>query len=228
MDEELTGGNTEPESNEVKEEKVSKTTGLSLERLETEIKTGYRIFMYNNKEFHICFPSVKDDELLSRAKAKVTSDVLKDKDICLKEEISKMLTERGIWDETKERRERELRERYSKCLGDIYLERSKMEPNAERLTELHQEKMSLDIDIALLTETKSFFMSSTAESRVEELMLKHKLALCLKNADGTRIWNSIDEFEACTDKAFINTISTEAIYFWAGLDQSMFDLALGN
>jgi len=205
---------------------LNKNLGLSLEKLEGEIRSGFRTTEYMDKEYHICLPSIKDDEILSKYKSKIAAEVLKDKDVVLKDEVIKNLRERGIWDDSKDKKERELRDRYAKCLSDLYLEKARENPAPERIEELKRERISLDIDIALLTETKNYFVNTAAESRIEERVLMHKTVLCIKDAENKRLWNSVEELENCTEKALVNTLTSEAIYFWAGVDPSMFDFTL--
>jgi hypothetical protein len=208
-----------------KEIKLSKTTGFNLEKLEKEIRSGFREVEYEGKKYRICLPTIKEDDLLTSFKGRKQSEALKDKDSILKDEVIKNLKERGIWDDTKDRKERELRDQYSKCLADLFAERSKIDPDKDRLLELQKERLSIDIDLAILTETKQNWISSSAEARIEEQVTKYKSVLCIRDEDGNRIWQTIEDFDNSTDKGLVNTLTSEALYFWAGLDQSMFAFA---
>lgn len=205
---------------------VNSKTGLALEKLEQEIRLGYRVFNYDNKVYHICLPSVKDDSMITNFKAKRTSELLKDKNTILKDEIIKNLKERGVWDESKDKKEKELRDRISLIYRDLMIENSKVESiDNNRIEELMQERVAIELDLLLLAGSKNDLLQSSLESQLEVDVTKFKLTLCIKDENGNRIWNSFDELENYSDKGLINSIHNEAIYFWAGLDQSMFDVS---
>jgi hypothetical protein len=205
---------------------VNSKTGLALEKLEQEIRLGYRVFNYDNKVYHICLPSVKDDSMITNFKARRTSELLKDKNTILKDEIIKNLKERGVWDESKDKKEKELRDRISLVYRDLMIENSKVESiDNNRIEELMQERVAIELDLLLLAGSKNDLLQSSLESQLEVDVTKFKLTLCIKDENGNRIWNSFDELENYSDKGLINSIHNEAIYFWAGLDQSMFDVS---
>jgi hypothetical protein len=216
----------DPLSDSERQTIIEENSKSGLERLEQEIKSGYRIIEYDDKKYRICFPSMKDDEVLSRYKSKIAMEVLKDKTIILRDEVIDNLKERGIWDDKKEKQESELREKYSDCLSQFFLEKNKKKPNKATITQLNVEKKILSEMINVLTKTKDYFVNLAAESRIDEMVLKQKMVLCIKSDDKNEcVWKSLDEFENCNDKGLVNTIISDAIYFWAGLDQSMFDSA---
>lgn len=208
-------------------EKLMKASGALIEKVEQEMKTGYRIVEFDDVNYRVYLPSIKDDELLVEYKNKVVSRCLKDSSLMLQAEVMKIMEERGIWDQSKEREETNLKERIRDVYKDIQNERVKDEPNEDRLDELKRERIAVDIRLRLLTKSKDFFMNSTVESTIENEMLKYKVVLCAKNEDGSRIFNSIEEFENHQNRAFVEYLSAAAMYFWAGIDQSLFDSALG-
>lgn len=202
-----------------------KKTGLFLEKLELEIKNGYRLFTYKDQPYKIFMSTVHVDTMVNEFKTKIVSRLLKDKDIMMKDEIMKNLRERGVWDDSKQKQEKELRDRVSRCITDMMTEKSKDEPDRDFLLEKMKEKMSLEIDLELLSGNKDNLLQSTIENKVDEEVTKYKLTLLVKTNEDVRVWNSVEEFENYSDKAFVNSVTIEAIYFWAGLDQSMFGFA---
>lgn len=208
---------------ESRTEKVLDSTGLFLEQLQQELKVGYRTFSWEDKFYRICIPSIKDDSELLRFKGKRTNELLKDTSLMMKDEIIKNLTERGIWDLSKEKKDRELRDRIGECMKDYYLEKSKNSPNLDRLRELREERAAIELDLMILSAAKDEMCSTSLEKMLEIEMLKYKIVLCVKDENDNRVWNSVEEYDSCSDKAFANSVATEATYFWAGLNQSMFD-----
>ena len=220
------------EENPIKDKKklaaeIDKSTGALLERIETEIKTGYRITQYEGEDYRICLPSMKDDQELSIHKNRLAAKYLRDDSLMTQGEVLTMMEKRGTWDKSKAKEEDRLRKRLGDCLSDIYLERAKDEPDDARLDELHHERLSVELDISTVVKGKEFFLNSTMESKIEEEVLRMKLALCLRDAKGERVFKDLEDLENSDKKGLINTVSTEAIYFWAGLDQSMFGYASG-
>lgn len=206
----------------IREDLVGKKSGLFLEKLELEIKNGYRLFTYKDKRYKIFMPTVREDTIINEQKTQLVSKLLKNKDLMMKDEIIENLKSRGVWNDTKEREEIKLRESISSIMTEIMVERAKDEPDQETIREKQKDKLSIEIDMNLLTRSKDYLMQSTLESKIDEELLKYKVSLLVKNEDDSRVWNSVEEFEAYNDKLFINTVSIEGIYFWAGLDQSMF------
>lgn len=225
MDEVMTEKLDEKSELEERQKKVDNATNRVIEELEIQVKQGYKEFVYKDQIFKIYLPKTKEDTELARYKSKLSAELLKNKDLMLKDEVINLLKERGIWDDAKEKKENELRERLTKNMADTFVEKNKEEPDQEILKELRQEKISVNLDLMLLSQTKDYFYASTVETQIEEQMTKMKLCLCIKNENDQRVWNSLDELENYNDKAFINLITMEAIYFWAGLDQALFDSA---
>lgn len=201
------------------------SSGL-LEKIEQEIRNGYRIFTFNEKEYRIFLPSIKVDEKLSAEKSRIVARLLRDESLITKDEAILLMKKRGTWTDELQKQENLLRKRLGECIADIFLHRSVSTPNKEELEELTKERISIEMELRLLTANKDFFLNSTIESRIEEELLKLKLTLCIKDSENNYLFNTVEELENYPDKGFINAISTEAIYFWAGIDQSIFGYAL--
>lgn len=211
--------------NNEKATKIDKVTNLYLERLEQEIKNGYRIFNFSDKEYRIHLPRVKEDDLISRFKSKMASELLENKDIYMKDQLIRRLQERGVWDDSKEKEEKELREQLGKVMADIMIERAKEDEDVNFLRDLLQERIAIEVKLSNLVETKNNVVSVSLENLLNDSIHKYKMCLCIKDADGNQIWGSIDDLDNDNDKLLVNNLSEAALYFWAGLDPSLFSLA---
>lgn len=224
---------------EVKEIDGTETTtkretplSIRLDQLKKAIREGYRDVEFEDlnsekRKVRVYLPSMKEDTLISDYKAKVTSHALKDENLMMREEVLANLRKRGVWDEEKEKRLKNLEKQMSETLNDIYMQKSRPEPDKERLQELRREKLSTEIDLAILREPKQSFEESTLENYIEREILKYKMCLLIRNEDGSPIWASLEDYNDSDNynKHLVNSILSEAYYFWAGIDPALFDAA---
>jgi hypothetical protein len=212
---------------EERQNSVEKVTNLYLERLEQEIKNGYRVFNFRDKEYRLYLTRVKEDDMLSRFKSQLVSKLLEDTSIYMKDQLIRRLVDRGVWDDTKEKEETSLRERLGKVMADIMIERAKEKEDETLLRELLTERLAVELKLSTLTEAKNNVVSSSLENLLSDSMHKYKMCLCVKDDQDNPIWNSIEELDNDCNKLFVNNISEACLFFWAGLDPSLFSLAPG-
>lgn len=205
---------------------------LRLEKLKNELRTGFREFEFedlNEEKRRVRFylPTIKEETLISAHKTRITSTALKDDSFMMQEEVYSILRKRGVWDEEKERKQKQLEKKISECLNEIYLQKSRKKPDQTRLDELRREKISLDIDLALLKAPKATFEEVTLESYIEREVLKYKMCLLIRDENGAPLWRDLDEYNESDlyNKHLVNTVLAEAYYFWAGVDPALFDAA---
>lgn len=197
---------------------------LDLERLEQEIKNGYKTIIHEDIKYHIYLPKQKEEKLVLDFKAELVAKLF-GKKILTKEQVMNELRERGVWNDQKEKQMRGLRDEISNVLRDIFMENSKKKPNKEMLQNLNKQRISLELDLAILTDSISYYMDSTLESEIDREIIKYKMYLLIKNENDEQIWNSFDDLEDDANRGRINFMASSAIYFWAGLDPALFDAA---
>lgn len=208
-------------------EKADKVTNLYLEKLEQEIRNGYRIFSFRDKEYKIYLPKIKEDDLINRFKSQTTSKLLENKDIYMKDQLVRRLYEREVWNDEKEKEEKSLREQLGKVMADIMIERAKEFEDKDALKEFLAERINIEVKLSALTETKNHMISSSLENILNEAIHKYKMCLCVRDSEDNLLWDSMEVLDNETDKILSTNISEAAMYFWAGLDPSLFSLAPG-
>jgi len=203
-----------------------------LEKLRAEMQRGYREFEFEDlngdqKKIRIFLPSMKEDVLLSEYKSKLASSALKDENLMMREEVLSSLRKRGVWDAEKAGREKELEKQLSECINDIYIQKSRKDPDRGRLKDLAKERLNIQIDLASLREPKSSFEDITLENFIDREFLKYKMSLLVKDENGNPLWNDMEDYNNSNsyNKHLINTVLGEAYYFWAGIDPALFDIA---
>jgi hypothetical protein len=77
-------------------------------------------------------------------------------------------------------------------------------------------------------EKRSKLFKNALEYRVDEYVTALKLIACVTDADNVKIWNHIDDLSNEIDRAFLNKILTEALYFWAGWTPDFFERLPGE
>jgi hypothetical protein len=210
---------------------VESSTKLYLDRLRDEIRQGYREFEYQAsseeepKMFRIYMPTPGNDNEITRFKSRRSTTLLKDTDYMTKDEVMQQLTVRGVWDEEKTIKEEKLQERLNACLRDMYLENSSKIKDYEAMRELELERATVQLDMALLSQSKDTFLDGTIETTLDRDVLRYKLILLVKDSEGERIWNSEESYDEYADKGLIKEAMEKAIFFWQGLDQSLFEYA---
>lgn len=219
MDEEKVDELTEEEVKDLLES-VNEDTS----KLESEILNGYKVVDFSDKKYRIYYPKIKEEQIISDFRTKISLELLNSKDSLLREQIVQNLISRGLWNDDKEKQEKTLRERLGKCLADIYTQKSRKKPDENLLKELVKEKILLEARIDELTSVKLYWTQNSAESKIEENVMKCKLVLCVKDENDVNVWNSIDELHLA-DKGLVIYLMNQAMYFWMGLDPSRFELA---
>jgi hypothetical protein len=186
------------------------------EKLQQELKQGFRVVEYEGKEYYIHLPSVKDEEEIMLFRSKLAGAMLQDKNILTREQLLKQIKERGIWSDEKERQEQKLNEYITELLARIFAEYAKDNPDPNKILAWKREKDKLEQERAILALPKTTVLSYSFESLLELAINKIKLSLCVKDKDGNRIWPSVETLEQETDKGLVQFLTIEAQYFWFG------------
>lgn len=208
-------------------EAAKKILKLDLDLLSKEIEQGYREVEYKDKSYFIHFPTTNEETELSKFKSKTTSALLRDPDIMLSDEILESLRKRQVWDAEKGLKESELQKKLGESWGMLLTEQAKDNPNEDKVMELTKQRMLLQLDLDMLAGSKKELLNYSLESQVESKVNLYKVYLCTKDNEGNKVFNTFDDFSNA-DRVLQNTLLTEGLTFWSGMNRAMFELALST
>jgi len=191
------------------------------ETLQAELKQGYRVVMYKDKEYYIYNPSVKDEEIVAQARAKFAGILMKDPNILTNSEIMTNLENRGIWRKAEIDKETKFNEYITDEMSRMFAEYVKDEPNEDVIYKHKVEKERLEKEKSQFSVHKNLMMSYSFENLLDAFVNKMKLALCVKSADGSKVWSSVEDLENEKDTGLVIILSNQALYYWFGWHPDM-------
>lgn len=201
---------------------------LELERLQQEIKSGFKSLQYENKTYLIHVPKLREERMILDYKSGLTTKLLADDGKMTKDEVMNSLKKRGIWSDEKERRLQSLRDETSNIFKDIFIENSKSKPNEKNLDTLNKKRVDVELEIAILTDSLSKYLDATIESEMERDINRYKMVILITDEFNQPIWNSLEDLDNDPDRGRINFLISAGMYFWAGLDPALFEVAPRN
>jgi len=193
-----------------------------------EIKNRYRIVNVESYKgealtVHVHHPTHGEEILSSEEYSKAFSRYLKDPDLMSKKEMNRILKEKGIWGDAEEEIVDSTRER----MRDIELTVAKMKkkgnPNKATVNRYRKEWKELREKLHTLLTEQQTILSNTLEGKAEDVERKMKLSLCVKFADGNRLWPNVSDLDDETEKIPLYQIMREATLFWMGLTSEIID-----
>lgn len=200
-----------------------------IKKAEKEIKAKYREVIldeFRDKKdvrIHIFQTTSGVDGKSTDAYARAFNRLIDDPTLKTRKQMENLLSSRGIWGEDQEKQIESIRE----SMRDVELSVAKMRKNKKynraTMNRLRKSWMDSRSEITDLLSEKNAFLANTVEGRAEEEEVKVKLFLCVKNPDGTLVWNTIEELNDETDKVSVVRLVSEAMLFWAGLTQEIID-----
>lgn len=168
------------------------------------------------------------DELLTRTRNRL----MKDPDQLTYDEQLRILSERGLWDDEKEKelldlraKAREMQEDRNKLLSKLQESKNKKDSEKYKKEEEKLIKLFQDvyIEYAQLTQLNMLYFQDTIEMQAQTAQRKGWIvsALC-KNIEGdvddynpeNRIWKTIDEMEKEVNSENLEEILNECTMFW--------------
>ena len=198
-----------------------------LKKADKEINTQYRSIVLDkykdkeNVEIWIHQPNTKIEGIATDVYSRIIGKLLSDPDMKMRKELLEIYKKRGIWGDEQENKLEEIQEQ----MRDIEFSTMKMKANGrinkEILDKWRSQWMKLRDEKHDLLNEKTALLTGSIESRAEEEGVKVKLSHCVKYPDGTRVWNTVDEFNDDLDKNAITKILNEALWFWVGLTQEV-------
>lgn len=205
-----------------------------LDKAEEEIKKGYREievkdFRGVDSKIRIYFPNIGQQTEISSYYSQVYNNLFKKNDgLLTRKQMEKMLKQKGIWTDEDEAYIKTLRDSLVDIEVSIMSELRKKDYRESYIKSGQEKYIEKRDELIRTITTREHFFSQTIESKAEEEANMLKLALCVKFADGTPVWNSLEHLKTSgSDKAILEII-TEAQYLWNGLSKEVLQRLPGS
>ncbi|OUV75839.1 MAG: hypothetical protein CBC91_06870 [Rickettsiales bacterium TMED131] len=142
-------------------------------------------------------PTAKDLSTAQKLGSKVWTDSVRD-GLFTKEGLEKFMTERGIWDKSKQSQQEEIVSQIDRLEKDIALGRStsgkkmKVSEGKEKALQVRR----LRIKLRELVSERIALEGNTAESIADNARFNFLVASCVFYKDGKKVYNSLDEYNS--------------------------------
>jgi hypothetical protein len=142
-------------------------------------------------------PTAKDLSTAQKLGSKVWTDSVRD-GLFTKEGLEQFMTERGIWDKSKQSQQEEIVSQIDRLEKDIALGRStsgkkmKVSEGKEKALQVRR----LRIKLRELVSERIALEGNTAESIADNARFNFLVASCVFYKDGKKVYNSLDEYNS--------------------------------
>lgn len=142
-------------------------------------------------------PTAKDLSTAQKLGSKVWTDSVRD-GLFTKEGLEKFMTERGIWDKSKQSQQEEIVSQIDRLEKDIALGRStsgkkmRVSEGKEKALQVRRLRMRL----RELVSERIALEGNTAESIADNARFNFLVASCVFYKDGKKVYNSLDEYNS--------------------------------
>lgn len=192
-------------------------------QLEKEVELGYREIDTTRGKVRIIHPTIEQESNLNDVRAKIKGKLTKDEDFLFEEELRRFLEKRGVWTEEDDKEGDRIIQRISNLYADIMIEKGQKKPNKKRIDKITEERNGLIDERNKWLEKRSKYFGNTIEYRIDEHMIVNKLAMCVTDTEGNKIWENVEVLNKERDRIFINAVLNEAMFFWAGWMPDFFE-----
>lgn len=171
-------------------------------------------------EIHIYHPNQGVQSEAADVYSKTYGKLLKDPDCITRKEALDAFKERGIWGDKEEGKIEDIAEDMKELeIQSATLKRNK--GNKEHILALKEKWLALKKEMDNLYSEKSSLLFNTIEHRAAEMETKVKLSRCVKFADGTPVWKTVEDLDKEDDSDAVRRIVNQATRFWFGLAQEI-------
>jgi len=207
---------------------IENRTKIHFDRIEQEMHNGYREFEFEDKRIRIYLPTPGIESQVTDFKAKLIGELIRQQNYVTKSQVMKELRERGVWDDSMDRKIIDLETDIGDFTKQIMILQHADIVNGESLYSLRERRTNLINTRNELISGRDFLLNGTIEAKVDDAVLKYQLVLCAKLEDGAQLWESLDALNNETNKKLVNRVTTEAGYFWQGWSEDLLKFALGG
>lgn len=204
--------NAEYVEGELKDEQVDKMLN--------ELKTGKRFFEIEGKgKFYIRTPTVEEIQKASLVYAKAFNEALK-LGLDLQEVLEKEFVKRDILEDESDPNSRSNILRQKLIMLEKILASKNPEDKSKKTKKLAKELADVRNELIEIQVRKQQLLSSSAEAKAEDARNNYFISQTTYHEDGTKVWETYEDFLAERDMLFVARISYEYYTFSYGLSSN--------
>jgi hypothetical protein len=181
-----------------------------------EVKQGFREWEFDGAKYKTRFPVAKEENDGNWEYSRAFNRALKE-GLPTSSEMDKIIRERGIWSEKDEDEISASREKIGSL--EVILSKKDVKDHSKATVAIANELSNIRQSVISKTSEYQGFMSQTVESKADEAKTAYLVSTCTESADGSRVWNTVDEFLVDKRAGIVNTATYQYITFTAGLAQ---------
>jgi hypothetical protein len=195
--------------------------------LESEILANEKKCVYPNLgTIIIKNPTLREQADINSFYAKMYTSLLKEGDFLSTKQMEELLEKNGTWTDQDDSRLDELRQSMVNKKIQLLQIREKKRLTAEdkkNIEQLSSDYNKQEIEFYKKSVYKYSLFDNTLERRAENETLYYKILKCVYKADGSHIWNSLDEMLSSSFTKDFEMLTYDCISFWRGPDLPLFE-----
>lgn len=209
-----------PEGTEVVENK--ELTDDQAQALLLELQTGERKFKHRDATYVIKYPSTKNVQEADWLYSTVFADGL-NTGLPIKAELEKKLIDRGVLtsNEDHEKELDKIRKEIKRL--EVKFEQAKKTEHKKELTRLAKELAKFRQMIYDSVIARTQYLNNSVESKADDARTSYLIHCTIFNEDGTRLWNTYDEYLNERDYPLVSKAGFEYIRFSSGISTNFMD-----
>ena len=175
-------------------------------------------FKFKDKGYKVVSPTPRIREMADEEEVKVFSDGLRPKDLggqglLTQEQMEKILKDNKIWGDEDQKNLDDIRAKITDLLDKLGKEKGskKFEKIYNKIKEYRNKEQTL-------LSKYDYYFSRTVDARARNARLMYLVANCVINEDGSKVWNTFDDFKSEEDFDLITEATKQALSFFLGLD----------
>ena len=189
-------------------------------------------------EVYVHHPTIKEDSEINEVYLDEFSRLANETNLPSMAKMERILAEKGNWTEEDDKKIDGL----FTAIRNRQLERAQLRMKMKTMKRVPKKLLDQyetlsdkiqELELSLQTEVlrKSSMLEATLEKKAEKKALYHKLILCTKREDGTRVWETMEDFENET-ASDVRELIMKAMMFWQGvstpLSEGLLEVLSGN
>lgn len=185
-----------------------------------ELTQGYREWEHGGKKYRTRFPTAEEDGDARIAYARSFNKSLEE-GLLTQKQMENLLKNRGIWTEEDEKKVSSLREKIGHL--ETLLAKKSPKDKSKATTKLAEELAGHRLELLDITGGYQEYMNQTVETLADERRTAYYIASCTTNADGSRVWDTVEEFLRSQDGQFVSLATFHYVTFSNGLAENYLD-----
>lgn len=170
------------------------------------------------------FPTTQERQLSDMEYSRVFTRLLSDGELKTRDEMEKILAQRGIWSSENDKEIDKLQEAVSDSLEKVV--RSKNDEEHKKAWEEVQEHR---LKIQSIVTKRELYMANTIEAKAEEIRISYLISKTISDENDNLVWKSYEDINNDNRTEIINTIIGEYIFFLNGVESNFLEqLAQGG